>query len=133
MSIIASTVSVPHLGIQAGYALANDSYDPSKPTCVLLNSMCMSSALFRVQFEDENLTKAMNLLAIEPLGHGATESPVEQFTYWDSARMALLVLDHLKIDKFFAVGTSAGGWIAARLALLAPTRVSGLLEVERNY
>lgn len=123
MAITVRTVDVPHLATRAGYALANDSYDPSKPTCVLINSMCMTSAIFRAQFEDGGLTKVMNLLAVEPLGHGATDSPHPQFNYWDSATVALLVLDHLKIDKFFALGTSQGGWVVARLALLAPGRV----------
>ncbi|KAK6082266.1 hypothetical protein SCUP234_03728 [Seiridium cupressi] len=121
------TIDVPYLGTRAGYALANDHLDLSKSTCVLINSMCMTSALFRPQFENEKLTTAMNLVAIEPLGHGATTCASEQFTYWDSARVALLVLDHLKVDKFFALGTSAGGWVAARIALLAPQRIQGLL------
>ncbi|KAH8651160.1 putative alpha/beta hydrolase [Xylariales sp. PMI_506] len=121
------TVEVPYLGICAGYALANNVYDASKPTCVLINSMCMTSALYRPQFEDAQLTKAVNLLAIEPLGHGSTTCASQQFTSWDSARMSLLVLDHLGIDKFFALGTSQGGWIAARIALLAPERIQGLI------
>ncbi|ETS74517.1 hypothetical protein PFICI_14383 [Pestalotiopsis fici W106-1] len=121
------TIDLPFLGIRAGYALDDKTFDPAKPTCVLVNSMCMTSALFRPQFEDETLTKFMNLVAVEPLGHGATTCASQQFTYWDSARMALLVLDHLKIDKFFALGTSQGGWLVTRLALLAPDRIQGLL------
>jgi microsomal epoxide hydrolase len=65
----------------------------------------------------------MNLLAIEPLGHGSTSCPSEHFTYWDSALMALQVMDKLGIDKAFALGTSQGGWIVTRMALLAPDRV----------
>lgn len=117
------TIQVPHLGgTKAGYAFARE-YDASKPTCVLVNSMCMTSSLFKVQFENEELTNAMNLLAIEPLGHGATSCPSEHFTYWDSANMAIQVLDAFGIKKAFALGTSQGGWIVARMALLAPERV----------
>jgi pimeloyl-ACP methyl ester carboxylesterase len=119
-----TTIEVPHLGgIHAGYALSNDRYDPSKPTCVLINSMCTTVSLYRDQFSDAALTDAMNLLAIEPLGHGSTSCPVEHFTYWDSALMALQVMDKLRIDKAFALGTSQGGWIVTRMALLAPERV----------
>ena len=118
------TLRVPHLGgIDAGYALSNGQYDPSKPTCVLINSMCMTSALYRPQFESAELAAAVNLLAIEPLGHGATSCATEHFTYWDSAIMALQVLDALKINKAFALGTSQGGWVVMRMALLAPERV----------
>lgn len=119
------TVHVPHLGgIQAGYALANDTYDPSKPTCVLVNSMCMTVSLYQAQFQDPQLTAAMNLLAIEPLGHGSTSCAAEHFTYWDTAIMALQVMDQLGIQHAFALGTSQGGWMVARMALLAPDRVS---------
>ncbi|KAF7114929.1 hypothetical protein CNMCM5793_000699 [Aspergillus hiratsukae] len=125
-----TTIEVPHLGgIHAGYALSNDRYDPSKPTCVLINSMCTTVSLYHDQFSDAALTDAMNLLAIEPLGHGSTSCPVEHFTYWDSAWMALQVMDKLGIDKAFALGTSQGGWIVTRMALLAPHRILGLMPL----
>ena len=118
------TILVPHLGgIQAGYTLS-ENFDPRKPTCVLINSMCTTVSLYKEQFASKRLTDAVNLLAIEPLGHGATSCPTEHFTSWDSAVMALQVLDGLEIEKAFALGTSQGGWIVARMALLAPERVS---------
>ncbi|KAL3472050.1 Alpha/Beta hydrolase protein [Aspergillus californicus] len=124
---MAQTIQVPHLGgIKAGYALARE-YDPSKPTFVLVNSMCMTTALYDVQFENESLTQKVNLLAVEPLGHGSTSSPVEHFTYWDSAIMAIQVMDALGIKKAFALGTSQGGWIVTRMALVAPERIQGLV------
>lgn len=110
-------------GIQAGYRLSSDKVDPLKPTYVLLNSMSMTTALYDVQFANEALTSAANLLAIEPLGHGATSSPTEHFTYWDSATMALQVMQQLGVAKAYALGTSQGGWIVTRMALLAPERV----------
>ena len=123
-----TTVTVPHLGgITAGYALSGGAYDASKPTCVLINSMCTTVSLYKTQFENKELTDAVNLLAIEPLGHGATSCPTEHFTYWDTAIMALQVLDKLGIDKAYALGTSQGGWMVARMALLAPERIQGLL------
>jgi microsomal epoxide hydrolase len=119
------TIEVPHLGgIRAGYAISgNGQIDPSKPTCVLVNAMCMTVALYRHQFEDERLTAGLNLLAIEPLGHGATSCPTEHFTYWDTATMALQVLDKLGVERAYALGTSQGGWMVARMAILAPERV----------
>lgn len=120
-----TTIRVPHLGgITAGYRLSNGAVDHTKPTVVLINSMCMTSALYDTQFGNKALTDAANLLAIEPLGHGATETEAEHFTYWDTAIMAIQVLDALGIKKAFALGTSQGGWIVARMALVAPERVS---------
>lgn len=45
-------------------------YDPSKPTLVLVNSFTTSSDLYIGQYGNSKLTSAMNLLAIELLGHG---------------------------------------------------------------
>ncbi|KAL6851077.1 hypothetical protein ACO1O0_008205 [Amphichorda felina] len=123
-----TTIEVPHLGgIRAGYRLSGESVDSSKPTIVLINSMCTTSSLYNDQFSSKALTDAVNLLAIEPLGHGSTSCPSEHFTYWDSAIMALQVIDALGIKKAFALGTSQGGWMVARMALLAPEKILGLL------
>ncbi|RFU78638.1 hypothetical protein TARUN_3608 [Trichoderma arundinaceum] len=123
-----TTIRVPHLGgINAGYRLSNGAVDSAKPTVVLINSMCMTSALYDIQFGNKALTDAANLLAIEPLGHGATECSSENFTYWDTAIMAVQVLDALGIKKAFALGTSQGGWIVTRMALVAPEKIQGLM------
>ncbi|KAG9231134.1 putative alpha/beta hydrolase [Amylocarpus encephaloides] len=130
MAAAQTTLKVPHRGgITAGYKLSNNTYDPSKPTCVLINSMCMTSSLYDAQFHDARLTHAMNLLAIEPLGHGATSCPAEHFTYWDTAVMALQVMEGLGIEKAFVLGTSQGGWVVVRMALLAPERILGVLPL----
>lgn len=122
-----TTIKVPHLGgIDAGYRVSGDGIDASKPTLVLVNSMCTTSSLFESQFGAKDLTDAVNLLAIEPLGHGATSVKSEHFTYWDSAIMNLQVMEALGVDKAFTLGTSAGGWIVVRMALLAPEKVRSL-------
>ncbi|CVK99464.1 probable alpha/beta hydrolase [Fusarium mangiferae] len=125
-----STIKVPHLGgIDAGYRVSGSGIDSSKPTLVLVNSMCTTSSLFEAQFSAPELTDKVNLLAIEPLGHGATSSKSEHFTYWDSAIMNLQVMEALGVDKAFALGTSAGGWIVVRMALLAPEKILGVLPL----
>lgn len=116
-------VRVPHLGgIDAAYQMPH--YDASKPTLVLVNSFTTSSELYRQQFANEKLTATMNLLAIELLGHGQTRTDRENWTYWDTAEMNLQVLDALKIDRAFVLGTSQGGWITVRMALMRPDKVS---------
>lgn len=99
------------------------SYDPAKPTLVLVNSFMTSSELYRQQYENEKLTSAMNLLSIELLGHGQTRTKTENWTYWDTAVMNLQVMEALGIEKAFVLGTSQGGWITVRMALLAPEKV----------
>ncbi|KAL8691767.1 MAG: hypothetical protein Q9224_004099 [Gallowayella concinna] len=123
------TVDVPHLGgITAGYQMPRP-YESSKPTLVLVNSFTTSSELYRGQYENEKLTSAMNLLAIELLGHGQTRTKSENFTYWDTAIMNLQVMEALGVKKAFVLGTSQGGWITVRMALLAPERIEGIIPL----
>lgn len=118
------TVRVSHLGgIDAGYQMS-EPYDASKPTLVMVNSYTTSADLYRQQFANKQLTDMMNLLAIELLGHGKTRAKVDHFTYWDTAYMNIQVMDALGIKKAFVLGTSQGGWITVRMALLAPEKVS---------
>jgi pimeloyl-ACP methyl ester carboxylesterase len=139
------TVHVPHLGgIDAGqvsilwvkfstykfssYQMPHP-YDPSKPTLILVNSFTTSSELYRSQYANKALTDKMNLLAIELLGHGKTRTKSENFTYWDSAIMNLQVMDALGIKKAFVLGTSQGGWITVRMALLGPDKIEGIIPL----
>jgi pimeloyl-ACP methyl ester carboxylesterase len=123
----AETITVPHLGTSTiGYKFGKP-YDASLPTVVMVNSFTTSVELYRPQFADQGLTAAANLLAIEPYGHGQTRASYEQFTYWDSAVANLQVLDALGIPEAFVLGTSQGGWVAARMAMLAPRTVKGII------
>ena len=121
------TITVPHLGSSTiGYKLGK-AYDASLPTLVMVNSFTTSVELYRPQFTDEQLLATANLLALEPYGHGQTRASYEQFTYWDSAIANLQVLDALAISEAFVLGTSQGGWVAARMAMLAPRTVKGII------
>ena len=104
-------------------------YDSSKPTLVLVNSFTTSSDLYAGQYGNSKLTSAMNLLAIELLGHGKTRTPHEHFTYWDTALMNLQVMEALGVKKAFVLGTSQGGWITVRMALLAPEKIEGIVPL----
>jgi pimeloyl-ACP methyl ester carboxylesterase len=123
------TVEVAHLGgIEASYRLSTP-FNPKKPTLVLINSFLTASPLYNPQFLSRQLTDVLNLLAIEPLGHGKTKLLGSScFTYWDSAMMNLQALDKLGIEKAYILGTSQGGWIAARMALLRPDKACHALS-----
>src|SRR4051794_36723102 len=110
-----NTLRVPHLGgIVVGYRLSSSPPNRSKPTLVLFNPFTATADYHDPEFNNEALRDAVNLLAIEPLGHGLTRTEqTETFTYWDTAIMTLQLLDALGIDQVFACGTSQGGWIAA--------------------
>ncbi|KAF7715301.1 Epoxide hydrolase-like protein [Penicillium ucsense] len=123
------TVRVPHLGgIDAAYQMPRE-YDPSKPTVVLINAFTTSSELYRDQFDDEELAGAVNLIAIELLGHGQTRTERQHWTYWDTAEMNLQVLDALNVDRAFVLGTSQGGWVTVQMALLRPEKIQGIIPM----
>ena len=125
----AQTVTVPHLGgSDIGHRFGRP-YDASRPTLVMVNSFTTSVELYRPQFAHAGLAETANLLALEPYGHGQTRSPYEHFTYWDTAHANLQVLDALGISEAFVLGTSQGGWIAARMAVLAPGTVKGIVPL----
>ncbi|KAJ5983386.1 Alpha/Beta hydrolase protein [Penicillium waksmanii] len=122
-------VRVPHLGgIDASYHMPYP-YDAKKPTLVLVNSFTTSVDLYQKQYDDKALTDSMNLLAIELLGHGQTRTKRENWTYWDTAEMNLQVLDALGIEKAFVLGTSQGGWITVRMALMRPEKIQGIIPL----
>lgn len=119
------TLTVPHLGgIEVGYRLSAPEIDPSKPTVVLFHPFTTTADYYLPEFKSSELQGTANLVAVELLGHGRTRAKnAESFTYWDSATMALQLLDMLGVEKFFALGTSQGGWVATQMALIAPKRV----------
>ncbi|KAH0325929.1 alpha/beta-hydrolase, partial [Aureobasidium melanogenum] len=129
------TIHVPHLGgIEASYQTPG--LDANKPTLVLVNSFTTSSELYKTQYANRDLTSKMNLLAIELLGHGQTRCKLENWTYWDTAWMNIQVLQELEkrgeIDQgkgVFVLGTSQGGWITVRMALLAPDKITGIIPL----
>ncbi|KAJ5438375.1 Alpha/Beta hydrolase protein [Penicillium daleae] len=70
-----------------------------KKSCFVQNGRfqeATTSSLYNDQFNSKSLADKVNLLAIELLGHGATSYPSERFTYWDSAIMAVQVMEDPK-------------------------------------
>ncbi|KAH7072119.1 Alpha/Beta hydrolase protein [Paraphoma chrysanthemicola] len=130
------TITVPHLnGITAAYQ-TSPSWDPAKPTLLLVNSFTTSSELYRDAYTNPALTEVMNLISIELLGHGQTRVHDERthWTYWDTAIMNLQVLEKLGEEVgwgrgVFVLGTSQGGWITVRMALLAPGKILGIIPL----
>ncbi|CAI7674066.1 unnamed protein product [Penicillium pancosmium] len=128
MTLTRGTVSVSHLeGTKVGYRMLAS--NPSSPTLLLIIPFTTTVDYYLPEFENQQLTERVNLIAIEPLGHGTTETRAQTITYWDSALAFLETLDALGIDQAFVMGTSQGGWIAARMALLAPSRVRGIILI----
>jgi 3-oxoadipate enol-lactonase len=67
-------------------------------------------------------------LALDPPGHGRSPGPSRTFTMDECAEAALQVLDALDVDRpVVFLGTSWGGFVAARVAARAPDRVRAMV------
>jgi 3-oxoadipate enol-lactonase len=65
-------------------------------------------------------------------GFGLTEFDGQPFSYWDSARDCLGLLDHLGINRAVVGGMSQGGFLSMRAALTAPERVRALILLDTS-
>lgn len=66
-------------------------------------------------------------LAIDMIGHGWTAHPDSDLEIADYCQHVLRLLDALGIDRIAISGESLGGWVAARLAIDHPERVSAIV------
>lgn len=90
------------------------------PAVVWSHSFGMDGTMFAPQLEE--FSGAYRCITWDERAHG--DSPTAApFTFWDSARDLLGLLDALDVERAALVGTSQGGFLALRAALLAPDRV----------
>src|SRR5207248_908744 len=100
----------------------------SGPTVIFSHGFLMDREMFAPQVEA--LAPEFRVIAWDQRGFGETEYDGEPFTYWDSARDCLGLLDHLEIDGAVLGGMSQGGFLSMRAALLAPDRVRALVLID---
>ncbi len=93
------------------------------PVILFSHSFGMTGAMFAPQLDAFRQT--YRCITWDERGHGGTRAD-KPFDFWDSAKDALALLDHLGVQRAAFVGTSQGGFLAMRAALLAPDRISGL-------
>ena len=95
---------------------------------VFSHGLFMDHSMFRAQVEA--LSDRWRCIAWDERGHGKTETTDDPFTYWDSAKDLLGLLDHLGVDKAVFAGMSQGGYLSLRAALTAPDRVRALVLID---
>ncbi len=100
------------------------------PAVVFGHGFYMDSFMFIPQVE-YLVSQGFRVLCWDARGHGKTESPPDRaFTYWDSARDLLAVMDDAGVAHATLVGMSQGGYAALRAALLAPARIEALMLLD---
>jgi pimeloyl-ACP methyl ester carboxylesterase len=100
----------------------------SSDKCVVFShGFLMDHEMFAPQVDA--LVSRYRCISWDERAHGRTRAP-GPFTYWDSARDVVGLLDHLSIETAALVGMSQGGFLTLRTALIAPERVRGLALID---
>ena len=97
------------------------------PVVVLSHGILMDQSMFASQVEA--LAPEFRVITWDQRGHGGTRAR-GPFSYWDSARDLLGLLDHAGVQRAVLGGMSQGGFVSLRAALLAPDRVAGLILID---
>jgi 3-oxoadipate enol-lactonase len=98
------------------------------PPVIFSHGFLMDHDMFAPQVEA--LSPEFRVITWDQRGFGETEFDGQPFTYWDSARDCLGLLDHLGVDRAVLGGMSQGGFLSMRAALLAPERVRALVLID---
>jgi pimeloyl-ACP methyl ester carboxylesterase len=118
---------VPHAEINGQRIRFEDSGGDGPPV-ILAHGFLMDREMFAPQVEA--LADEFRVITWDERGFGETEFDGKPFTYWDSARDCLALLDHLGIEQAVVGGMSQGGFLSLRAALLAPERVRALVLID---
>src|ERR1700756_3750110 len=104
-----------------GICIAYEESGPQDgPVVVFSHGFLMDGEMFLPNVE--NLQDVFRCIVWDQRGFGATGPTNRAFSYWDSARDLIALLDHLEVASASLVGMSQGGFISMRAALLEPDR-----------
>lgn len=110
-----------------GTSIAFKDSGGSGPVVILSHGFLMDHSMFDSQVSA--LASKFRVITWDERGFGGTKA-MGEFTYWDSAKDVLGLMDHLSIDSAIVGGMSQGGFLSLRVALLAPDRVQALILID---
>jgi 3-oxoadipate enol-lactonase len=111
-----------------GQTIAYEDSGGSGPVVVLAHGFLMDRSMFAPQVAA--LRDRFRVVTWDARGFGETAFDGNPFSYWDLAQDCFGLLDHLGIDRAVVGGMSQGGFVALRMALLAPQRVVALVLLD---
>ena len=113
-------------GERIGYAVYPSA---GGPPIVLVHGFTASAASFAANIP--GLNKRFEVISMELLGHGESDSPKDSAPYAPDAAVAriLALLDELGHEKVLLCGHSLGAALCLRVALDAPERLAGLILI----
>lgn len=111
-----------------GQRLAYSVYGEGSRTTVLLPGLLLSQQM-QAPLARSLAARGNRVVTLDPLGHGASSRPRDQWRYSISAfaQQTVALLDHLEIDRAIVGGTSLGANISLEVALQAPDRLAGMV------
>ncbi len=111
-----------------GQQIRYDDTGGDGPAVIFSHGFLMDREMFKPQVEA--LREEFRVITWDERGFGETEFDGQPFTYWDSARDCLGLLEHLGIERAVLGGMSQGGFLSLRAALLSPERVRALVLID---
>lgn len=97
-------------------------------TLVLLHGFTSSTYSWKDVFEP--LSRNFRVIAVDLKGFGFSGKPDGDYTRRAQSQLITNLLNHLRIEKSWLVGSSMGGEVALNLALANPQRVAGLILID---
>jgi pimeloyl-ACP methyl ester carboxylesterase len=131
-----STVKLTDLPAQGHLVDVNDmemyyeEYGEGDPI-IFLHGFTSYSQYWRPFVDD--FAKHYRVILIDLRGHGRSTNPSNQFTHRQSALDVFALLDTLKIDRFRAVGFSAGGCALLHMATQQRERIQNMILVATTH
>ena len=123
-STIESTESVN--GIEMYYEIRGE----GEPL-VLLHGFTGSGADWKIIFKDP--PDRFRLIAPDLRGHGRSTNPSTEFTFRQAALDVLALLDRLQVERFKAIGLSAGAKTLLHMATQQPARIEAQVLVSAAH
>lgn len=116
-------------GIQVHYKTAGS----GEPVYLLLHGFLANTYTWHRVFDD--LSISGRVIAFDRPAFGLSGRPLQwegenPYSMASQVKLAIALLDHLEVEKAILVGNSAGGTVAAEVALAHPERVQALVLVD---
>ena len=114
------------MALPTGVVVACEDTGGAGAPIIFSHGLFMDRSMFAPQIA--HFSREWRCIAWDERAHGQTEY-TGTFTYWDSARDLLALMDALGISRAIHVGMSQGGLLGMRAALLAPDRFAGIVQL----
>ena len=111
-----------------GHRLSYTTHGEGERTTILLPGLLLSQKM-QTPLARQLARRGNRVITLDPLGHGASDRPLEMWHYSMAAfaRQTVALLDHLELERAVVGGTSLGANITLEVAAAAPERLQGMV------